>query len=118
MTALSGNLTRALAASAGVLVAAFAITSVDAGAVRGHSALAAQAAVADVAPVACVRSLSNLWSCNDPLVGDRRDVRVRERREVQAQGPHRLHPCDHASDTARNGSRCGNRAADRRAGGR
>lgn len=27
-------------------------------------------------------------------------------------------PCDHASDTASDGSRCGNRAADRRSGGR
>jgi hypothetical protein len=59
--------------------------------------------------VRCERKLSNLWSCDD-------DVGVRGRRDVHARDSH-AHPCDHSYQTARDGTRCGNRAADKRPGG-
>jgi hypothetical protein len=67
----------------------------------------------------CERTLSNLWSCNDDLrVQDRRDVRDQDRRVAQSRDSYTRHPCDHSYEIARDGSRCGNRAADRRPGGR
>jgi hypothetical protein len=67
----------------------------------------------------CERTLSNLWSCNDsPVVRDSRDLRVQDRRIAQSRDSNTRHPCDHSYETARDGSRCGNRAADRRPGGR
>ena len=66
----------------------------------------------------CERTLSNLWSCNDdPVIRDRRGERVRDRR-VQSPNRYAAHPCDHSYEFARDGSRCGNRAADKRPGGR
>jgi hypothetical protein len=59
----------------------------------------------------CVRSLSNLWSCND-------EVLIPSRRNTRARDSYAYHPCDHANQIARDGTHCGNRAADRRPGGR
>jgi hypothetical protein len=67
----------------------------------------------------CERTLSNLWSCNDsPVVQGSRDLRVQDRRVAQSPDSYTRHPCDHSYQIARDGSRCGNRAADRRPGGR
>jgi len=67
----------------------------------------------------CERTLSNLWSCNDdPVIRDRSDVRVQDRRVAQGRDSYTRHPCDHSYEFARDGSRCGNRAADKRPGGR
>jgi hypothetical protein len=67
----------------------------------------------------CERTLSNLWSCNDsPVVRGSRDVQVQDRRVAQSRDSYTRHPCDHSYEIARDGSRCGNRAADRRPGGR
>jgi hypothetical protein len=66
----------------------------------------------------CERTLSNLWSCNDdPVIRNRRGERVQDRR-VQSPNRYAAHPCDHSYEFARDGSRCGNRAADKRPGGR
>jgi hypothetical protein len=67
----------------------------------------------------CERTLSNLWSCNDsPVVRGSRDLRIQDRRVAQNPDSYTRHPCDHSYQIARDGSRCGNRAADRRPGGR
>jgi len=67
----------------------------------------------------CERTLSNLWSCHDsPVVQDSRDLRVQDRRVAESRDSYTRHPCDHSYEIARDGSRCGNRAADRRPGGR
>jgi|SRR6185295_4171841 len=107
MTSLIGKLALALAVVGGLSVAALSPVSVEAGVIHRSAALAATTEDSTVMRVRCDRNVWNLWSCND-------DVRVQDRRRVQ----NRAHPCDHSYQTARDGSHCGNRAADRRSGGR
>jgi hypothetical protein len=45
-------------------------------------------------------------------------VRIPDRRDARSRDRYAYHPCDHSYETARDGSRCGNRAADRKPGGR
>ena len=127
MTSMAAKLALVIAAAGGLSVAALSPASVEAGVIRGHPALAAPAGASDVVRVVCDRRLSNLWSCNDDVaVLDRRDERLRERRDVRipdrrdarSRDRYAYHPCDHSYETARDGSRCGNRAADRKPGGR
>jgi hypothetical protein len=127
MTSMAAKLALVIAAAGGLSVAALSPASVEAGVIRGHPALAAPAGNSDVVRVVCDRRLSNLWSCNDDVaVLDRRDERLRERRDVRipdrrdarSRDRYAYHPCDHSYETARDGSRCGNRAADRKPGGR
>jgi hypothetical protein len=156
MTSMAGKLTLVFAAAGGLSVAALSPVSVEAG-VIGRPMLAAASGTSDIVRVVCDRRLSNLWSCNDdPVIRDRRDVRVQDRRvpspnryasqcertlsnlwscnddpairdrrdervqdrRVQSPNRYAAHPCDHSYETARDGSRCGNRAADRKPGGR
>ena len=117
MTSRVGKLTLVIAAAGGLSVAALAPASVEAG-VIGRPMLAAPAGASDIVRVVCDRRLSNLWSCNDdPVIRDRRGERVQDRR-VQSPNRYAAHPCDHSYEFARDGSRCGNRAADKRPGGR
>jgi hypothetical protein len=109
MTSLVGKLALALAAVGGLSVAVLSPVSVEAGVIHRSAALAATTEDSNVMRVRCDRNLSNLWSCND-------DVRVQDRRNMRVQN--RPHRCDHSYQTARDGSRCGNRAADKRPGGR
>jgi hypothetical protein len=119
MTSRVGKLAFVIAAAGGLSVATLSPASVEAGVIRGHLSLAAPAGDSDVVRVVCDRRLSNLWSCNDDVaVLDRRDERLRERRDVRGRDRYASHPCDHSYETARDGSRCGNRAADRKPGGR
>jgi hypothetical protein len=111
MTSRVGKLALVIAAAGGLSVAALSPASVEAGVIHGRPMLAAPTVDSNIVQVVCDRRLSNLWSCNDDVaVLDRRDVRDRDR--------HAYHPCDHSYEHARDGSRCGNRAADRRIGGR
>jgi len=114
MTALAGKLI-VIALAAGFSVAALAPASAEAGVIQGRPLLAPPAG-ADAVRVRCERSLSNLWSCNDDLTVRDRYVRAPVRRNGERR--YAYHPCDHSSETARDGSRCGNRAADRKPGGR
>ncbi len=117
MTSMAGKLTLVIAAAGSLSIAALSPASVEAG-VIGRPMLAAASETSDIVRVVCDRRLSNLWSCNDdPVIWDRRDMRVQERR-VPSSKRYAAHPCDHSYETARDGSRCGNRAADRRPGGR
>ena len=103
MTQLQIRKTIAIAASLGLLW--LAPQSAGAGTIRLDPAANFPHAE-NFQRVVCDRQWSNLWSCND-------DVRAPSRsREVR---PHR---CDHSYQTARDGSHCGNRAADKRSGGR
>ena len=111
MTSLFGKLALVIAAAGGLSIAALSPTQVEASAIRHSLSLAAAAEESDAVRVRCDRRLSNLWSCND-------EVRVRGNRDVRGRDSYAYHPCDHSSQTARDGSRCGNRAADKRAGGR
>ena len=111
MTSLLGKLTFVVAAAGGLSLAALSPAPVEAGAIHWSQGLAAEPGDLDALRVRCVRSASNLWSCND-------DVRVRSRPDVQGRDSYAYHPCDRANETARDGSRCGNRAADRKSGGR
>jgi hypothetical protein len=97
MTSMPGKLALVIAAAGGLSLAALSPATVDAGVIHPSLAFAAATRDSDVARVRCVPRLSNLWSCNDDV---------------------RSHPCDHANQTAKDGSRCGNRAADRRRGGK
>lgn len=118
MTSTMGKFALLLVAAGGLSIAALSPASVEAGAIHGDSTLAAANSGSGIVRVVCERSFSNLWSCNDDLgVRDRRDVRVQDRR-VQSLNRYASHPCDHSYETARDGSRCGNRAADKRPGGR
>jgi hypothetical protein len=96
MASMPGKLALVIAAAGGLSLVALSPAPVEARVIHPGLGLAAATGDSDVVRIRCVRSLSNLWSCND-------DVR-----------PHR---CDHANQTAKDGSRCGNRAADRRRGG-
>jgi hypothetical protein len=142
MTSMLGKFTLVIAAVGGLSLMAFSPAPVEAGVIHPSLGLAAALWDSNVMRVRCVRSLSNLWSCNDDVrVQDRYtysprgrqvpcernlsnlwscndDVRVQDRRGVQARDRYAYHPCDHSWQTARDGSRCGNRAADRRPGGR
>jgi hypothetical protein len=100
-----------VAAAGGLSLAALSPAPVEAGAIHWSQGLAAATGDSDALRVRCVRRASNLWSCND-------EVRVRSRRDAGGRDSYAYHPCDHANQTARDGSRCGNRAADRRPGGR
>ena len=111
MTSMAGKLSLVMAAAAGLSFMALSPTAVEAGVIHQNLTLADSAANTDVVRVRCERSLSNLWSCND-------DVRVQGRREVQTRDRYAYHPCDPPYETARDGSRCGNRAAGRKPGGR
>jgi hypothetical protein len=109
MTSMAGKLSLVIAAAGGLSFMALSPTPIEAGVIHQNPALAAPTENSDVVRVRCERSFSNLWSCND-------DVRVQDRYTYSPRGRH--HPCDHSWQTARDGSRCGNRAADRRPGGR
>jgi hypothetical protein len=98
-------------AAVGLSIAALSPSPAEASAIRHSLSLAAAAEESDAVRVRCDRRLSNLWSCND-------EVRVGGRRDVRGRDSYAYQPCDHASQTARDGSRCGNRAADRKSGGR
>ena len=111
MTSLFGKLALVIAAAGGLSIATLSPTALEASAIRHSLSLAAAAEGSDALRVRCDRRLSNLWSCND-------EVRVRDNRDVRGRDSYAYHPCDHSSQTARDGSRCGNRAADKRAGGR
>jgi hypothetical protein len=111
MTSKLGKLAFVVAAAGGLSLAALSPAPVEAGAIHWSQGLAAATGDSDALRVRCVRRASNLWSCND-------EVRVRSRRDAGGRDSYAYHPCDHANQTARNGSRCGNRAADRRPGGR
>ena len=144
MTSRVGKLSLVIAAAGGLSFMALSSTPIEAGVIHQNPALAAPTENSDVVRVRCERSFSNLWSCNDDVrVQGRRDVQARDRyayqpcertlsnlwscnddvrvqgrRDVQARDRYAYHPCDHSYQTARDGSRCGNRAADRRPGGR
>ena len=142
MTSMLGKFTFVIAAVGGLNLMAFSPAPVEAGVIHPSPGLAAASGDSNVMRVRCVRSLSNLWSCNDDVRAQDRytysprgrqvpcerslwnlwscndDVRVQDRRGVQARDRYAYHPCDHSWQTARDGSRCGNRAADRRPGGR
>ena len=98
-------------ATAGVLsIAALLPPTAEAGVV--HQKLGFTTAKdSDVVRIRCDRRLSNLWSCND-------EVRSRSRRNTRGRDSYASHPCDHSYQTASDGTRCGNRAADKRGGGR
>jgi hypothetical protein len=116
---MAGKLSLVIAAAAGLSFMALSPASVEAGVIHQNLALAAPTENSDVVRVVCERSLSNLWSCNDDLrVQDRRDVQVQDRRFAESRDSYTRHPCDHSYEIARDGSHCGNRAADRRPGGR
>ena len=110
MASLVGRLALVCATAGGLSLAALSPAPVEAGMIH-HLGVAA-AGDSDVVRVRCDRRFSNLWSCND-------EVRVvRSRRDVRGRDSYAYHPCDHSNDIAKDGSRCGNRAADRRRGGR
>ncbi len=113
MTLLLGKFALVIAAAAGLSIA-LSLSPVEAGVMHPSLGLAAASGGSDVVRVRCDRRLSNLWSCND-------EVRVQgRRRDVRGLDSYASHPypCDHSYQTARDGSRCGNRAADKRPGGR
>jgi hypothetical protein len=119
MTLRVGKLSLVIVAAGGLSFMALSPTTVEAGVIHPSLGLAAAPEDSNVARVRCERSLSNLWSCNDDVgLRDRRDVRVEDRRFAQNRDSYTRHPCDHSYEIARDGSRCGNRAADRRPGGR
>jgi hypothetical protein len=96
MASMPGKLALVIAAAGGLSLVALSPTPVAAGPIHPSLGFAAATGDSDAVRVRCVRRLSNLWSCNDDV---------------------RSHPCDHANQTAKDGTRCGNRAADRRRGG-
>ena len=110
MTLLLGRFGFAIAA-VGLSIAALSPSPAEAGVMHHSLNLAAASGDSDVVRVRCDRRLSNLWSCND-------EVRVRGHRDARGRDSYAYQPCDHSSQTAGDGSRCGNRAADKRAGGR
>jgi hypothetical protein len=127
MTSMAGKLALVIAAAGGLSVAALSPASVEAGVIHARPALAAPTGNSDVVRVVCDRRLSNLWSCNDDVavldrrderLRERRDVRIPDRRDMRGRDRYAYHPCDHSYETARDGSRCGNRAADKKPGGR
>lgn len=118
MTSTMGKFALLFAVAGGLSIAALSPVSVEGGVIHANPTLAAANSGSDIVRVVCERSFSNLWSCNDDLgVRDRPNMRVQDRR-VQSPNRYAAHPCDHSYETARDGSRCGNRAADKRSGGR
>ena len=109
MTSLLGKLAFVVAAAGGLSLAALSPDQLKLRHPLGPGAAAAHGDL-DALRVRCVRGASNFWSCND-------DVRVRSRPDVRGRDSYAYHPCDRANDTARAGSRCGNRSADRESGG-
>jgi hypothetical protein len=120
MTSMVGKLSLVITAAGSLSFMALSPASVEAGVIHQNLAFAAPIGnSSDVVRVRCERSLSNLWSCNDDVrVQGSRDVQVQDRRFAQNRDSYTRHPCDHSYEIARDGSRCGNRAADRRPGGR
>jgi hypothetical protein len=115
MTSMLGKLALVIAAAGGLSLAVLSPAPVEAGVIHRSLGLAVASGDSDVVQVRCDRRLSNLWSCNDDVrVRNRRDVR----RDVQGRDSYAYHPCDHSYQTAMDGSRCGNRAADKKRGGR
>jgi hypothetical protein len=115
MTSLPGKLALAIIAAGGLSLAALSPAPVEAGVIHWSQGLAATTMDSDAVRVRCDRRASNLWSCNDEVrVRDRRDYR----NDVRGRDSYAYHPCDHANQIARDGSRCGKRAADMRPGGR
>jgi len=118
-----GKLSLVIATAGGLSFMALSPTAVEAGVIHQNPALAAPIENSDVVRVRCERSLANLWSCNDDVRVQDRYANYPQRRDSNSYYPQRRDryaylPCDHANQTARDGSRCGNRAADRRPGGR
>ena len=111
MTSLPEKFALVIATAAGLSLAALSTAPVEANVIRQSLDFAVATGDSDVVSVRCDRRASNLWSCND-------NVRVRDRRDVRARDSYASHPCDHSYQIARDGSRCGNRAADKRPGGR
>jgi hypothetical protein len=111
MTSMFAKLAFVVAAAAGLSLAALSPAPAEAGAIHWSQGLAAAAGDSGAVRVRCDRRASNLWSCND-------EVRVRDRHDMRGRDSYAYHPCDHANQTARNGTHCGNRAADRQPGGR
>jgi hypothetical protein len=118
MTSMAAKRSLVIAAAGALSVIALAPTPIEAGVIHQNPALAAPVENSDVVRIVCERSLSNLWSCNDDVGVSRRDERVPDRRVAQSRDSYTPHPCDHSYEIARNGSHCGNRAADKRPGGR
>jgi hypothetical protein len=110
MPSILGKLALVVAAAGGLSLALLP-APVEAGVIHGSLGLAAAIGDSNAVRVRCDRRWSNLWSCND-------DLRVLDRRDARVRDSYAYHPCDHSSQTARNGSHCGNRAADRKPGGR
>ena len=111
MTSMLGKLALVITAVGALGIAPLSPARVEAGVIHPNLERAAATGDPDVVRVRCDRRLSNLWSCND-------EVRVGGRRDVRGRDSYAYQPCGHASQTARDGSRCGNRAADRKSGGR
>jgi hypothetical protein len=91
-----------IAAAGGLSLVALSPAPVEARAIHLSLGLAAATGDSDLVQARCVRSISNLWSCNTPV--------------SPAPTKAMKHPCDHSWQTASDGSRCGNRAADKRKG--
>ena len=112
MTSVIGKLVLVIATTGGLSLAALVPAAVEAGVIHPGLRLAAESGDSDVVMrVRCDRRWSNLWSCND-------NARAQDHRDVRVPDSYGSHPCDHSYQTARDGSHCGNRAADRRRGGR
>ena len=139
MTSMFGKLAFVFVATAVLSLAAVTPTPVAAAAIHGSQGLAAANGDSDAMQVRCVRRASNLWSCNDAVRAPARRhtrahtncvrrasnlwscndvVGIPGRPSARARDSYAYHPCDHANQIARDGTHCGNRAADRRAGGR
>ena len=110
MTYFVGKFALVIATTGVLSIAALVPPSAEAGVIN-QTLRFTPAGDSDVVRVRCDRRLSNLWSCND-------EVRSRSRRDVRGRDSYASHPCDHSYQTARDGTRCGNRAADKRVGGR
>ena len=140
MTSMFGKLAFVFAATAGLCLAAATPTPIAAAAIHWSQGMTAATGNSDalrtsmcsprveifgVAMMKCVllpgvtrgparaafAARGILWSCND-VVG------IPGRPSARARDSYAYHPCDHANQIARDGTHCGNRAADRRAGGR
>lgn len=103
-----GRLACVIVVGAGLGVATLASPAAEAGVI--HPSAGFGPLISTATGVRCDRSFSNLWSCND-------EVRPSGQRMTQRRQTDSYHPCDHSYQTARDGSHCGNRAADKRRGG-
>jgi len=117
VTSILGKFALVLAATGSLGFVALSPALVEAGVFHSNLRFAAAGEHPDVMQVRCDRRLKNLWSCNDNApIRTRRDMQVRERRDGRAG--YAYHPCDHSYQTARDGTHCGRRAADKNRGGR